>query len=173
MRRLPDIPRSTRTGRGELAGAAPSPRQSRRVTVHIEQVAPGVMQLSTPFGWRSPLARNPVELARLVASAFVETQVHAYSTWRQREYDLATEKPDKPKPRRPARHGHRVDVHDPRDWKVAEDGRWIDPGSGRRWKPESQMVQQIMKRRDALGLSPIPDQVSPGQGPGLLNGQTG
>lgn len=170
---MSDLPRSTRTGRGELAGAASSPRQARRVTVHIEQVEPGVMQLSTPFGWKSPLARNPLQLAALVASAFVETQVHAYSTWRQREYDLATEKPEQPKPkRRPVRRGHRPDTYDPLDWRVAEDGRWIDPGSGRRWRPETQMVQQVMKQREKRGLAPIPDQegLRPGSGGGLLRG---
>lgn len=170
---MTDLPRSTRIGRGQLAGPAPTPRQVREMTVRIREVEPGVLQLFTPFGYRSGLARNPMQLAAIVASAFIENQVHAYSTWRQREYDLATEKPDRPRPRRPARRGHRVDVHDPRDWKVDDEGRWIDPGLGKRWRPDTQMVRQVMARRADLGLSPIPDQVTPGNGPGLLNGQAG
>lgn len=136
------------------------------MTVTVEQVEPGVLELSTEFGWRRQ-ARTRHELAHLVASVlFTEAQVAAYSRFRGREYDLKAEPPDPPrKPR-----GHRQDVHDPRGWKLDDDGRWIDPGSGRRWKPESQTVQRVMRRLEALGLAPTPDRLEPPGGSGLLGG---
>ncbi|MGH9058447.1 MAG: hypothetical protein ACRDZY_02870, partial [Acidimicrobiales bacterium] len=83
------IPRSTQAGRGELAGPASTPRQVRAITVLVEQVAPGVLKISQAFGWTGGLARTPGQLASLVATAFVEAQVAAYSGWRGHQYDRA------------------------------------------------------------------------------------
>jgi hypothetical protein len=52
-----------------------------------------------------------------------------------------------------------MDVHDPRAWRIAGDGRWVDPGSGRMWRPDSQVVQNVQRRLIALGLDPITDTV--------------
>lgn len=152
------IPRSTHAGRGELAGPAPTRRQVRSITVQVDEVRPGVLRLSTPMtpGWVGE-ATNAMELARLVASAFAENQVAAYAKWRGVPYEHA----DGTQYRRPrpARPGHRMDVHDPRAWRIAADGRWVDPGSGRMWRPDSQVVQNVQRRLIALGLDPITDTV--------------
>lgn len=155
---MPNIPRSTTAGRGELAGPAPTRRQVRSITVMIDAVGPGVLRLSTPAtpGWVGE-ARTPAELARLVASAFLETQVSAYAKWRGVPYEHADgTQYRRPRPSRP---GHRMDVHDPRAWRLAPDGRWIDPGSGRLWRVDSQVVQRVQTRLIALGLNPVPDTV--------------
>jgi hypothetical protein len=152
------IPRSTNAGRGELAGPAPTRRQVRAITVQVVEVRPGVLRLSTPMtpGWVGE-ATNAMELARLVASAFAENQVAAYAMWRGVPYEHADgTQYRRPRPSRP---GHRVDVHDPRAWRVAPDGRWIDPGSGRLWRADSQVVQRVQTRLIALGLDPTPDTV--------------
>lgn len=155
------LPRSTRAGRGQLSGPAPSARQVRSITVRVEQAGDGILRLSsaaTP-GWVG-VARTPHELARLVASAFVENQVSAHSTWRGERYEA----PDGARHRRsrpPWRQ--RTDASDAAEWRVAEDGRWIAPGSGRSrfWSPDSKQVQQVMERRIRLGLPPVPESVTP------------
>lgn len=163
-----NIPRSTTAGRGELAGPAPTRRQVRTITVIVDAVSPGVLRLSSPAtpGWAGE-ARTPAELARLVASVFLESQVSAYAKWRGVPYEHV----DGTQYRRPrpARPGHRVDVHDPRAWRLAPDGRWVDPGSGRLWRADSQVVQRVQTRLIALGLDPVPDTVdsiSDGEGNG-------
>jgi hypothetical protein len=173
-----EIPRSIRAGRGELAGPAATARQVRRVPgVTIEEVSPGVLQFSAAFGWKSGHVRNAVELARVVSSLFTEAQVAAYSRWRGRQYDLAPEPEDAPqcltasvRRRRPERPGSRPDVYDPRDWRIDDDGKWIDPGTGRRWRPESAQVQRVQDKREELGLARIPDQATPPRG--LLRGES-
>jgi len=155
--------RSTRAGRGELAGPAPAARQVRSITVRVEQAGDGILRLSTPAtpGWVG-VARTPHELARLVASAFVENQVAAHSAWRGAAYETPGQALYR-KPRPPER-GHRPDVHDPAAWRVAGDGRWIAPGSGRSrlWSPESRVVQQVKARRIRLGLPAVPGQAEVG-----------
>lgn len=168
-----DLPRSTRAGRGELRGPAPSARQVRRITVHIEQVGPGVLRVSQP-DWVGGVARTAPDLARLVACAFVESQIKAHSDWRGHVYDgVDPDSPPayrRPKPRVP---GERVDVHHPGEWRLDADGRrWVSPGSGRRWSPDSQNVQRVIAKRLKMGLPPTPDPVSDG-GRGLLGGKAG
>jgi hypothetical protein len=160
------LPRSTRAGHGQLAGPAPSARQVRSITVRVEQAGDGILRLSSPTtpGWVG-VARTPHELARLVASAFVENQVSAHSMWRGQPY----EPPDgtrRRSPRSPWRQ--RTDTSDAAEWRVAEDGRWIAPGSGRSrfWSPDSPQVQQVMERRMRLGLPAVPEQISPGSSAG-------
>lgn len=142
---MESLPRSTQTGRGRLSGPAPTPRQVREITVRITQVEPGVMQLSCPgFGWRSAQARNPQQLAALVAGAFSEAQVAAYSRFHRQRYD-----PDgyaSPRRQSPGRRSSRSDVWDPRAWKEAPDGKWIAPGDGRRFRPDTRVVQQVQAK---------------------------
>lgn len=149
------LPRSTRAGRGQLVGPAQVARQVRSITVQLEQISPGVLRLSQPTapGWAG-VARTPQQLAALVASAFTEAQVAAHARWRNAPYEA----PDGQQYRRPLpkRPGRRRDIHDPAAWTVTEDGRWRDPGSGRLWRPDSQVVQRVQARRIKLGLSACP-----------------
>ena len=147
------LPRSTQTGRGQLAGPAPSARQVRRITVHIEQIEAGVLEVSSTFGWRGGQARTPAQLATLVAAAFVEAQIHAYSTWQGNRKQAG---PGEPYPRpRPRRHSRRYDVHDPRSWSVDDDGMWVSPGSGRRFRPDTQVVQRVQAQLARM-WEPVP-----------------
>ena len=153
--RLVDL-RSTRAGRGSLAGPAPVARQVRSITVTLDEIGPGILRLSqanTP-GW-SGVARTPQELATLVASAFCEAQVSAHAWWKNQPYVApAGDSYRRPQPKK---SGRRRDIHDPAAWTVEPDGRWRDPGSGRLWRPDSQVVQRVMARRALMGLSPVPD----------------
>jgi hypothetical protein len=159
---MDQLPRSTQ--RGSLTGAARVPRQTRSVPVVIEEIRPGVMQLSTPFGWRSELAYNPGGLARIVASAFTEAQIHNHSMWRG--YDEAG-RPMRSRPR-PQNPGNRWDVHHPGTWRRSADGFYVSP-SGRKWSPDSQLAERVRRRRVEYGLPEIPDPVdSPDTRPGLL-----
>ncbi|MGH3921946.1 MAG: hypothetical protein ACRDTT_03585 [Pseudonocardiaceae bacterium] len=143
------IPRSTRAGRGELSGPAPSARQVRSIDVTITQVSPGVMQLSTQFGWRSGLARTPAQFSVLVASAFVESQVAAYARFRGYAYNEFTgEAPRRLPP--VGRRGDRYDTHDPRAWRKDVDGLWIAPGSGRKFHEGTQVVQRVKAKLAAM-----------------------
>lgn len=155
------LPRSTQTGRGELAGPAPVPRQVRRMGLIVEQVETGVWQLSTTFGHQLGQARNPAQLAHLVAAGFRESQLAAYARFRSgspdepsREGVSQYERP------RPTRRGRRPDVHDPRAWQVDSEGRWVSPGSGRRFSAESQVVQRVQARLAAM-WEPVPQNPSP------------
>ncbi len=160
------IPRSTRAGRGDLAGPAPTARQVRVIDVRLEELAPGVLRLSLPTsapGW-SGVATSLPQLRGLVASAFTEAQIAAVSVWRNHPY-LAVDSDVYRRPQR-RRRGHRTDVHDPRDWRVdARSGKWIAPGGGRSrlWDPESQVVQRVRMRRMRLGLPPVPDTIGDDQ----------
>lgn len=126
-------------------------------TLRVEQVGPGVLRVSQPTtpGWAG-VAKTPAQLAALVASAFTEAQIVAHAVWRGVPYE-AQDGTLYRRPPRPARCGHRRDVHDPRAWAVTGDGRWIAPGSGRLWAADSQAVQRVMARRLRLGLPATPD----------------
>lgn len=138
------LPRSTQAGRGQLSGPAGTPRQTRSITAHITEVQPGVIQFALDFGWKSSLARTPGQLAQVLASAFVEAQIANYAKFRNGPYDDGTA-PDGLAVKReyPIRRGRRIDVHDPRLWKKDADGKWISPGSGRRYNPDAQVVQRV------------------------------
>jgi hypothetical protein len=141
---------------GILAGPAQTARQVKVITVRVEQINRGVFrvtQAATP-GWAG-VARNPHELARAVAAAFNEAQLATHAGWRNTPYEA----PDGQiyrRPPRPGKPGHRSDVHDPREWVVVADGRWRDPGSGRLWRPDSQVVRRVQHRRMQLGLPSTP-----------------
>jgi hypothetical protein len=146
------LPRSTRVERrGQLRGPAPVPHQVRQIMVQVEQVGPGVLRLSNPQapGW-SGMASNPQQLAAVVASAFTEAQCAAVAWWRGQQYEAPTgERYTRPIPRRPSA---RRDVHDPRAWRVTPDGMWRDPGRGKLWGPDTQVVRRVRARRITLGL---------------------
>lgn len=133
-------------------------RQVRSIDVRITEVSPGVLRLSQPAtpGWAG-VARNLPQLGALVASAFREGQVAAVASWRGVPYET----PDgtRYQRRRPGRRGHRSDTHDPREWRIAPDGRWIAPGAARSrlWSPDSQVVQRVKYQRMRLGLPPEPE----------------
>jgi hypothetical protein len=131
--------------------------------VVIEEVRPGVMQLSTPFGWRSGLAYNAPELARIVASAFVEAQIHNHAMWRG--YDEAG-RAMRPRPR-PQVPGNRGDVHHPGTWRLDDQGFYISP-SGRRWRPDSQVAGRVRRRRLEYNLPEVPDLMDSPAPRGLL-----
>lgn len=165
------LPRSTQAGRGQLAGPARSARQVRTVTIQVAEVEPGVLRLSQPVtpGWIGD-ARNPTELARLVASAFVEAQIAAHATWRGEPYEATDGTLYRRPPRGRSRAPHRSDTYDPREWRVNADGRWIAPGTGRSrlWSPDSLVVRQVQRRRVAMGLPAVPDMT--GDIPGVDHG---
>lgn len=155
------LPRSTNAGRGELAGPARTARQVRVMDVRVEELAPGTLRLSLPTvapGW-SGVATSLPQLRGLLASAFTEAQVSAHAVWRGHPY-LGVDSDAYRRPLR-RRRGHRADVHDPRDWRVAPDGRWVAPGAGRSrlWDPDSQVVQRVKQRRIRLGLPAVPETV--------------
>lgn len=135
----------------ELVAAAPVAHQVREVVLRIEQVEPGVLKVSAPFGWVGGLARTPRELAQLIGQSFGEAQVAAYMRWRQSspymQGAVGTRK----------RRKFRRDVHNPADWRLDRDGRWVTPGTGRRWHADTQVVQRVRARREQLGLSPDPE----------------
>lgn len=165
------VARSTQATRGELAGPAPSPRQVRRVIVQVDQPARGLLRLTTPSapGWAAT-ARNPYELARALELAFVESQVAAYSKFRQCEYDMSEPEQEVTPRRRPRRRSaSRCDVHDPREWTLTADGRWKAPG-GNKYRESTDTVQRVMQARMRMGLSAHPD--VPEQR-GLLGKETG
>ncbi|MGH9288054.1 MAG: hypothetical protein ACRD0V_07175 [Acidimicrobiales bacterium] len=142
-------------------GAAPSPRQVRQVTVRIEQLAPGELRLVLPGvpGW-AVVARTQPDLARAVAAAFCEAQIGAYSDWREPAGR-----------RRPARRAqHRGDVHDPREWRLAADGRWVSPG-GRRYQAQAQVVRRVTSRLVGMGLSATPEPAAERGRTGVLRGR--
>jgi hypothetical protein len=145
------------TGGGVLVGPAPTARQVRAVTVQVTQMERGVWRVTqamTP-GWAG-LARTPAELARVVEQAFAEAQIAAHARWRNTPYETVDTPPHRRSPR-PARAGHRRDVHDPRGWRITPEGKWVAPGSGRLWRPDSQAVARVRHRRMQLGLNPEPE----------------
>jgi hypothetical protein len=155
------LPRSTQVYRGRLTGPAQTARQVRSITVQVDQLGPGILRLSHPHapGW-SGVARNPQQLAALVAAAFTEAQISAHAWWKNQPYEA----PDGYTYRRPQpkASGRRRDIHDPRAWTVTADGRWRDPGSGRLWGPDTQVVQRVQQRRLLMGLPAVPAGVPEG-----------
>jgi hypothetical protein len=138
--------------------------QVRAVSLVVETLPDGAVRVSSPQarGWAG-VARNPGELARVVASAFTEAQVAAYAAWKGQLYDLdeltdvdpgdpTTALPTPPKRRN---RMVRSDAQHPADWKRLEDGRWRSPG-GRVYREETQLVQRVMANRRALGIADPP-----------------
>lgn len=141
-------------------GIARSGHPVRAVSLVVETLPDGAVRVSSPQarGWAG-IARNPHELARIVASAFTEAQVAAYAAWKGQLYDLdeLTEvDPGDPTTAlpTPARHRDRLvrsDAQHPADWRRLEDGRWRSPG-GRFYREGTQLVERVRANRAALGI---------------------
>lgn len=145
-------------------GMSRAGHQARAVQLVVETLPDGAVRVSSPQarGWAG-VARNPGELARVVASAFTEVEVAAYAAWKGQLYDLdemtdvdpadpTTALPTPPKRRN---RTVRSDAQHPADWRRLEDGRWRSPG-GRVYRPETQLVQRVMANRRALGIADPP-----------------
>lgn len=163
------IERQTRSVPGQLKGPAAVPHQVREVTVRFESLPGGKLRVSTPQarGWAA-VVQNEREMARAVSSAFTEAQVAAYSRWRGERYDLddltepvhgdAMAPPRAPVRRRKntgetgwGGNQRRPDSHDPAKWVKLPDGRWQSP-SGKSWRAECKLVQQVIARRQQFNL---------------------
>lgn len=169
-RERPRIESQARAVPGQLRGPAQVPHQVRTVALRIDALPDGGMRVSTTAarGW-AMVARNPEQLARVVAMAFTEAQVATYARWKGAErYDLdeLTEPqpgdpmaPERPRARRKrnttevgwGRHQRRPDAHDPADWARRPDGRWESP-SGKTWPETHPVVQRVIARRAEFGL---------------------
>lgn len=140
------LSRSTRAGRGELAGPAPTARQVRRVTLVVSSPEPGVLVLQQPDTGLIASARTQPELARAISEAFTAVQCAAYSMWRQAPTVRRTVLKPSASPRR------RRDVYSPADWAPDPDqpGVWRSP-SGRSYREDSEAVQGVKRKRGMLG----------------------
>lgn len=151
-----------RARQGELHGPPTTvARQVRTVTVRVEQLEGGRWRFTMPRapGW-AMAARTPVEAAGALRSAFTEAQVAAYSDWRGHTYDAAVPVHRRRRAKRSAPSPHRRDVHPPTAWRLAGDGRWVSP-SGLLFPEDTQVVQRVMAKRQAMGLSARPDPAQP------------
>jgi hypothetical protein len=145
-------------------GMSRAGHQVRAVSLVVETLPDGAVRVSSPQarGWAG-VARNPGELARVVASAFTEAQVAAYAAWKGELYDLdeltdvdpGDPTTDLPVPPKRRNRMVRSDAQHPADWRRTEDGRWRSPG-GRYYREETQLVQRVMANRRALGIADPP-----------------
>jgi len=143
--------------------------QVRAVTLQVEQLPDGRFRLSTPSarGWAA-VGRNPNELGRAVAAAFVEAQCAAYARWRGQRYELdeLTEPiPGDPMapPRRPVRprtarqnvgwgrNQERPDTHPVEQWEALPDGRLRSPG-GQVYQRDTVIGQRVIARAKRAGV---------------------
>jgi hypothetical protein len=141
------------------------PHRARTINVQVEHMLDGTMRISTPHarGWAA-VARTPMELARGLAQAFVETSVAAYARGRGEAYDLdvltshvpgdalANLPPQRVRSKSPQRRK----AHSPADWqKVTMEDRsgamWRSPG-GRMYGAETAAVRSVVRKRAAMGL---------------------
>lgn len=136
------------------------------IPLTVEYLPGGRVRVETPLtrGWSS-VARNPQELARAVEAAFVEVTIAGYARSHREKYDLSaltevvegeqrtalTAAADTPPTHRPGRSGTPV-RHNPAAWSKLPDGRWLAP-SGRKFREETQVVQNVLRLRAAEGLS--------------------
>jgi hypothetical protein len=138
----------------------------RVISVQVEQLADGSLRLSTPHarGWAA-VAHDPVQLARGLEAAFLETSVAAYSRARREPYDLdalTSHQPgdplaDRPQQRVRSRNPARRAAHSPAAWeKVTMEDKsgamWRSPG-GRLYREDTQAVRNVVAKRRGMGLS--------------------
>lgn len=135
------------------------------IPLTVAHLPDGRMRIETPLtrGWAAVVS-TPHELARAVETAFIEVTVAGYARSRNAKYDLSrlteqvegdqrtalTAAAGTPPTHRPVRSGRPV-RHDPASWQKLPDGRWQAPG-GRRYRPESQVVQNVLALRRERGL---------------------
>lgn len=135
------------------------------INVQVEHMTDGSMRISTPHarGWAA-VARTPVELARGLSQAFIETSVAAYARARGQAYDLdamtgqvpGDPLASLPAPRVRSKSPQRRKAYSPADWqKVTMDDRsgamWRSPG-GRMYRAETAAVRSVVRKRAAMGL---------------------
>jgi hypothetical protein len=137
------------------------------IPLTVEYLPDGRLRVETPLtrGWSS-VVRSPHELARAVEAAFIEVTIAGYARSRNAKYDLSllTEQVDDdprtalvasaatPPTHRPPRTSGTPSRHDPARWSKLPDGYWLAP-SGRRFRPDSQVVGNVIKLREERGLS--------------------
>lgn len=148
---LPPRPLSS----GALPANAPN-----AILVQLERTKEGGYRLSTPYarGWAAT-ARNPVELAKQISTAFLEVQVASYARQRGQVYDLdgltgcvpGDPLADRPPTRERKPGPRRRRSHSPADWQMTDNGRWRSPG-GRVYSDQTRVVQRVLARRQELGL---------------------
>lgn len=158
-----EIPRQVQTHRanpdGMLRGSAPTRHQVRELDLRIESLPGGRLRVSTPLarGWAA-VAGNPHELARAIASAFIEVQVASYARWKGESFDL-DELTDVDQGDSLAaavrttefKHRKRNDIHNPADWTPLEGGFWRAP-NGRRYRPDTRITRSVVAARIRLGI---------------------
>lgn len=142
------------------------PHRPRAINVQVEHLPDGTMRISTPHarGWAA-VARTPIELARSLRQAFIETSVAAYARSRRTGYDLdllTSHVPGDPLANLPrqrvrSRSPQRRKAHSPADWeKVAmtdqSGAKWRSPG-GRLYGEQTAAVQSVIRKRRGMGLS--------------------
>lgn len=141
------------------------PHRARTISVQVEQLLDGTFRLSTPHarGWAA-VARTPVELARGLSAAFIETSVAAYARGRGEAYDLdvlTSHVPGDPLAHLPpqrvrSKSPQRRKAHSPADWqKMTMEDRsgsvWRSPG-GRMYGADTAAVRSVVRKRVAMGL---------------------
>jgi hypothetical protein len=149
------------------------PHQVREIIVRIEQLPDGLWRLTQPRvpGWAAA-ARNPVEVANALRRGFTEAQIAAHSDWRGHAYDANVPINRRWRRKRPSVNPNRRDVHDPREWRLGPDGRWISPRNNL-YPEDTQAVQRVMSARRRMGLPERPDPVEPDEGAGTMSAGRG
>lgn len=141
-------------------------RASHAVTIRVEQL-PGLgLRITTPVarGWAA-VARTPAELARAMEHAFTESRIASYARQHDEVYDLdamTLNDPTDPLTANPTRMKRKRQrspdgkpkrpVLPPEAWTRVDAGTWQSP-SGRRYREETPIVQKVIAKRVALGLS--------------------
>lgn len=138
----------------------PAGQRVRSIVLQVDALPDGRLRVSSPHarGWAGA-ARNPMELARIVAQAYNEVACASYALARAEAYDLDQMTPrvsgdlladGSPRRVRSGRSARRK-AHAPEDWTRLEDGRWRSP-SGRAYRPDSTAVRNVVRRRQEKGL---------------------
>jgi hypothetical protein len=136
------------------------------IPLTVERLSDGRFRIETPLtrGWAS-VVRTQAELARAIECAFVEVTIAGYARSRNAKYDLSqlteqdaadprtalTAAAGTPPTHRPPRASGRPPQHDPAAWVKLPDGRWQAPG-GRRFRPDAQVVRNVVALRRERGL---------------------
>jgi hypothetical protein len=138
------------------------------IPLTVQELPDGTLRIETPLtrGWSS-VARTPHELVRSIQAAFVEVTIAGYARVRNEQYDLSkltaqvdgdprtalTASVRAAPTHRPVRTGKPPKPrHDPADWAKLDDGSWQAPG-GRRFRADTQVVQNVLRLRRERGLS--------------------
>jgi hypothetical protein len=129
----------------------------QRIVLEVERRDDGRVRFTSTQmpGWAA-VARTPLEIARVLTTAWTEAEIAAYARWRGTEYDLddrtRTGRPDpqEPPPRPRTARGRR-DVHSLEAWTPLSGGAWRSP-SGQVWGSQTQLARKLTSRARAAGL---------------------